>query len=76
MYHTRAYARSCGKLEGGAEDGDCIIHNDDELWSGTREAEVCYCTTDLCNGTMPTTTSSHLVLYFSAAILLFYMKFK
>ena len=74
MYNTRAYARSCGKLEGDAEDGDCIIHNDDELWSGMREAEVCYCTTDLCNGTIPMSSPLHLVMYLSAAMILFFKK--
>lgn len=49
MYQTKAYARSCGVLEDNAEDGDCVLMHDQDIFSGIGEAMVCYCTTDLCN---------------------------
>ena len=45
VYKTKGYARSCGMLEGDAQDGDCIETNTNDF----GEAHVCFCTSDLCN---------------------------
>ncbi len=49
MYQVKAYARSCGVLEDDAEDGDCVLMNDQDIFSGVGDSMVCFCTTDLCN---------------------------
>ena len=70
MYQTKAYARSCGVLEDNAEDGDCVLMNDQDIFSGVGEAMVCYCTTDLCNhaATISSgTTYLHAVILFLVA---------
>ena len=70
VYHTRAYARSCGQLEGDAEDGDCVVHNDNDLFSGIKSAEVCYCTSDLCNEATSIRVLSQSRNFFCTGILL------
>ena len=62
MYQTKAYARSCGVLEGDAKDGDCVGKNGEEMEEGdVGEAFVCFCTTDLCNKASGLISSSSYV---------------
>ena len=74
VYQTRAYARSCGQLEGDAEDGDCVVHNDNDLFSGIKSSEVCYCTTDLCNEAASISVLAQSTKYFFVGVMLFLHK--